>query len=145
MSAWKGLVRMICFSKNEDRAELFTQWMDFRKKFSDFLNFQNIFSSNKKLVKTHLGIHSSSESTGIQSKEVSKLSLLSDCLSLLSIFDLHMNFWNFSSKRHFFSFIFCQRRRKKILFGVTRQKQLFLLQFLSKKCVYVKHNRTCQA
>jgi hypothetical protein len=26
---WKGLVRMIPFSKNEDRAELFTQGMDF--------------------------------------------------------------------------------------------------------------------
>ena len=26
---WKGLVRMIPFSKNEDHAELFTQWMDF--------------------------------------------------------------------------------------------------------------------
>ena len=30
LAGWKGLVRMICFSKNEDRAELFTQWMDFK-------------------------------------------------------------------------------------------------------------------
>ena len=29
LSAWKGLVRMISFSNNEDRADLFTQWMDF--------------------------------------------------------------------------------------------------------------------
>ena len=29
LAGWKGLVRMIRFSKNEDHAELFTQWMDF--------------------------------------------------------------------------------------------------------------------
>ena len=25
LAGWKGLMRMICFSKNEDRAKLFTQ------------------------------------------------------------------------------------------------------------------------
>ena len=33
LAGWKGLVRMIPFPKNEDRAELFTRGMDFRKYF----------------------------------------------------------------------------------------------------------------
>ena len=41
---WKGLVRMIPFLKNEDRAELFTRRMDFSSRFVLFCSFWRLFT-----------------------------------------------------------------------------------------------------